>query len=170
MAEPFLVRPTIQYKTSCIEALHEFLAEGQKPGWNFDKLEHHFDDYVQVLLERETDPLPGYVPQSDYWLIAEGVFAGQISIRHNLNDSLLHFGGHIGYQIRPSMRGKGYGRLQLKLALEKARALGLGRVLITCDDDNNGSIKIIESNGGVIDNKVDNGRASLTRRYWIALD
>jgi predicted acetyltransferase len=167
MKTPFLTRPTIEYKESVIAALRELQQVGHNPPWHFDKLENHFDEYVAVLLARETDPQEGYVPQSDYWLIAEGVFAGEINIRHRLTTSLQRFGGHIGYRVRPMMRKKGYGTLQLKLVLPICWEMGLERVLITCDDDNIGSIKIIEANGGVLLDKVDNKRNILTRRYWI---
>jgi predicted acetyltransferase len=167
MSEPFLIRPRIDYKESFIAAVREFQKEGIRPPWHYDKLDEHFDEYVEALLARESEPLPNFVPQTDYWLIAEGVYAGRIGLRHYLNKALQRFGGHIGYQIQPSMRHKGYGSLQLKLVLPKAWALGLKRVLITCDDDNIASYKIIENNGGVIIDKINNGRAVLTRRYWI---
>ena len=167
MSEPFLTRPTIDYKDSVIAAFREFEKEGRNPPWHYDKLNFHFDEYVDTLLARATDPQPGYVPQTDYWLIAENQFAGEINIRHYLTESLERFGGHIGYRIRPSMRKKGYGVLQLQLVLPHCWQMGLERVMITCDDDNIGSYKIIEANGGVLLDKVDNGRPVLTRRYWI---
>jgi len=41
-------------------------------------------------------------------------------------------------------------------------------ILITCDDDNTGSWKIIEKNGGILDNKINDPRdGKLVRRYWI---
>jgi predicted acetyltransferase len=80
-------------------------------------------------------------------------------------------GGHIGYYIRPSQRGKGYGNLILHLSLEKARELGLKRVLVTCDDNNDASLKTIENNGGKLVDKIKGeGSVVLTRRYWIDLD
>jgi predicted acetyltransferase len=157
----------MEYQQSYLAAVHEFLAEGILPAWNPEMIEQHFDEYVQTLLERATDPLPGYVPSTDYWLIAEGVYAGDINLRHYLIPALEKFGGHIGYRIRPSMRRKGYGTIQCRLALEKGWELGLERVLITCDDDNIGSYKIIEANGGVLLDRVDNGRPVLSRRYWV---
>ena len=75
--------------------------------------------------------------------------------------------GHIGYKIRPSERRKGYGKLICRLAIGEARKLGIGDILITCDDDNIGSRKIIEANGGQLQDIIDNNRAALTRRYWI---
>lgn len=159
--------PRLQYKDSYIAALREFEREGQRPPWHYTMLQHNFGEYIETILSAAEEPLSGYVPQTTYWLIVDGAFAGRLDIRHHLNPKLRLFGGHIGYQIRPSMRRKGYGTLQLKLALPIVWEMGIERVLITCDDDNIGSQKIIENNGGVLEDKVDNGRASLTRRYWI---
>jgi predicted acetyltransferase len=167
MADVFLARPSIAYKASYIEAAHEFEKEGIRPPWHYEKLDRNFDEYVAAILARETEPLASFVPQTDYWLIVDGQYTGRCGLRHRLTPSLQRFGGHIGYQIRPSMRHKGYGTLQLKLLLPKAWELGLKRVMITCDDDNIGSAKIIENNGGILIDKVDNGRSALTRRYWI---
>ena len=164
---PFLARPNIQYKDSFILATREFEEEGERPPWNYGVLEANFDEYVETLLANESSPFPGYVPQTTYWLIVDDLYAGTIDIRHHLTTNLRKFGGHIGYRIRPTMRRKNYGTLQLTLALPKTWDLGIERALITCDDDNIGSQKIIEANGGMLQDKVDNGRSSLTRRYWI---
>jgi len=53
-----------------------------------------------------------------------------------------------GYRKRE--QHKGYGKLMLKLALPRAKKLGLNQVLITCNDNNTGSIKIIECFGSVL--------------------
>jgi predicted acetyltransferase len=80
-------------------------------------------------------------------------------------------GGHIDYGIRPKERNKGFGTLILKLTLEKARQIGLKRVLLTCDDDNLASARVIEKNGGILQDKILNeGHKVPTRRYWIDLE
>jgi predicted acetyltransferase len=148
-------------------AVSEFLAEGRPPSWNPDMMEAHFDEYVQMLLDKEHDPIAGLARETRLWSVLGEEFIGRVDIRHSLVGNLMWYGGHIGYDIRPSVRRKGYGTQQLALALPYARALGIERALITCDDDNLGSIRIIEANGGILDNKVDNGRNVLTRRYWV---
>lgn len=167
MTEPFLARPSTLYKDSFIAAAREFIAEGQWHGWKPNILVNNFDEYIANLLDLESDPPAGFVTQTTYWLIADGRYAGRTSIRHELNAALEKFGGHIGYEIRPTMRRRGYGKLMCSLAIVEARKLGIGRILITCDDDNIGSQRIIEANGGILQDKVDNGRPTLTRRYWI---
>ena len=128
--------------------------------------------------ERKGEGLPeGWVPATTLWLVDGDRFLGRVNIRHRLTPHLMQFGGHIGYMIRPSEQGKGYGKLQLAMALEYCRAhlrdaIGGGKVLVTCDDDNIRSARVIEANGGVLENKVENfesGRTVLTRRYWIDL-
>ena len=133
------------------------------------------EDIIQKFMDsRDINKLPfGYVPSYDYFLVDDDKFIVIIHIRISLTDSLLRYGGHIGYAINPKYWKLGYGTRILELGLEKARCLGIkDRVLITCDDDNIGSYKIIETNGGILENKIENesmGEKFLTRRYWIKL-
>ena len=93
---------------------------------------------------------------------------GACSLRHELTDALRDFGGHVGYGVRPSERGKGYASLMLKLVLREARRRGIRRVLLTCDSDNAASRRVIEKAGGVLDSQSFSDRAGrMTRRYWI---
>lgn len=110
------------------------------------------------------------VHQIDYWLVAGERFIGRSSLRPHLNKSLEKQGGHIGYAIRASERHKGYGTQLLQLTLLRAKQYGLEKVLVTCPDQNTGSIRIIESNGGVYqDNVTVKGCPVPERRYWITL-
>ncbi|WP_025688338.1 GNAT family N-acetyltransferase [Paenibacillus zanthoxyli] len=107
---------------------------------------------------------PGQVPQTLYFLYAEGRPVGYGKLRHWLTDSLLVTGGHIGYCIRPSARRLGYGTALLAGLLDKARDLGIPRVLLTCNEDNEGSRRVIENNRGHMA-ELDNRYC----RYWIEL-
>lgn len=89
-------------------------------------------------------------------------------MRHRLTEALRRYAGHIGYGVRASEQGKGYGTLMLKLALERARELGIKQVLITCDDDNMASARVIEKNGLALQDRIVNevdGKQVVTRRY-----
>ncbi|MFD3456361.1 GNAT family N-acetyltransferase [Streptomyces sp. NPDC058691] len=104
-----------------------------------------------------------------HWWITEGEnYLGAIDLRHYLNAFLLDVGGHIGYSIRPSARKRGLATWALGAVLPEARALGLDRVLVTCDDDNIGSARSIEHNGGVLED-VRTTSTGPKRRYWITL-
>jgi predicted acetyltransferase len=111
----------------------------------------------------------GLVPAT--FLIAEndGNLVGRTSIRHELNDFLMSVGGHIGYGVRPSYRRQGFATEILRQSLTYIHGLGVAEVLVTCDEENLGSIKVIESQGGILENKVESD-GTLKRRYWITKD
>jgi len=113
---------------------------------------------------------PGTVPMARFWLVEAGRILGSSRLRPVLTPELEHEGGHIGYDVRPSARRQGFGTTLLRLTLERARALGLTRVRITCDADNVGSARVIENNGGVFDAEVPSRhRAATIRQYWVEL-
>lgn len=158
----------MRFKDSYIQGVKEYLREERTITWHPKVLAAQFEEYLAVLRQAETEPLAGMVAASRYWLIRDGNrYLGEVDIRHQLNASLRLYGGHIGYRIRPSERRKGYGALICRLGIEQARLLSIGDILITCDDDNIASRKIIEANGGILQDRIDNKRGALTRRYWI---
>jgi len=93
---------------------------------------------------------------------------GMVRVRHRLNRRLLDHGGHIGYYIRPSARGKGHGRDALRLALRKLRALGARKALVTVSPDNVPSTRVVLANGGRLRNIVSDPETNaMVARYWI---
>jgi len=167
-----LVRPSQQYRESYLQALQEFHEEGLNLHLDYDNIAADFAAFVQGLLDKEDQAkvAPRKVPDSVYWLIEGDSYIGRISIRHELNNYLTRIGGHIGYDIRSSERRKGYGKQILALALPKAREIGLKKVLLTCDNDNIASKKIIEANGGIFagEHKVEEQETPILH-YWIDL-
>ena len=98
-----------------------------------------------------------YVATTYLWLVGRDEFIGEISIRHKLTNSLIRFGGNIGYGIRYSKWNNGFGTIMLAMALGYAKdVLRLKKVLITCYDDNIGSARVIEKNGGLLQDKIVN--------------
>jgi len=95
------------------------------------------------------------------------VLVGRISICHDLNDFLANFGGHIGYCVRPACRQRGFASEMLRQGLVIARAQGIDRVLVTCDENNLPSARVIERNGGVLEDVRTDPNGQPTRRYWI---
>ncbi|MGL5818895.1 MAG: GNAT family N-acetyltransferase [Phycicoccus sp.] len=116
--------------------------------------------------EREDAPRPtGHVPCTFFWVADEarpGVYLGSISVRHRLTPFLLELGGHVGYSVRPAARRRGVATEALRLVLPEAAALGIDPALVTCDEENRGSARVIEANGGVLED-VRRGK----RRYWV---
>jgi predicted acetyltransferase len=128
--------------------------------------------YLAVLDEQQRglNLPPNHVPSTFLFAFVDRRIVGRVSIRHTLNDFLRRAGGHIGYVVVPEFRRQGHATTILRLALGIAReGLGIGRVLLTCDDDNIGSIRVIEKNGGVLENVVSGpDLMKPKRRYWIA--
>ncbi len=167
--EAVLIEPTEELRAEFLEMAREYTSAGE--GRYQDAL-NDFPAYVRGLLDGARGvALPaGRIPYSTFWLAAGRRLIGRSSIRHYLTADLAHEGGHVGYDIRPAERGKGYGTLILRQTLEEARRLGIGRVLLTCDTDNVASAKIIEKNGGRLqDQAVSKRSGKLISRYWIEL-
>ena len=131
----FLAEPSVTYRDSFIQSVHEFQAEGRQLHYDLKSITSDFGAFVQeVLYQKDRARLKsGRVPASEFWLIDDDKFIGRLSLRHELNEYLLKMGGHIGYEIRPSKRRQGYGTEILRLGLEKARELGLLKVYIFCN-------------------------------------
>ena len=112
----------------------------------------------------------GWVPSTTFWLYDEegDKLLGAVNIRLELNDSLLKYYGTIGYGVRPDERGKGYATQALSLALDYCRGLGHQRELLCCKATNAASARVIEKNGGVLENEVPVDD-SIMKRYWITL-
>lgn len=93
---------------------------------------------------------------------------GIIDLRHHIDHPVLGtWGGHCGYSVRPSERGKGYGREMLRLNVLNAKALGIPKLLITCDVKNRASERIILANGGVYENTIEVDGDSV-KRFWVS--
>lgn len=169
-----LIEPTIELKSEFMAMADEYRTAGMYHYLTlYTKNIENFDDYIDSLKNAANGKYlpPDWVPSSTFWLVQINKrMIGTIRIRHKLNPFLEREGGHIGYEIRPSERRKGYGKTILALSLEKAKELGIKQVLVTCDDDNIASVRIIEKNGGQLADKIKAEDSEvLTRRYWINL-
>ncbi len=167
-----LVKPSLSMEKEYIDYVTEWEATEEKIVPNAAKRDSmSFKELVNKWEEYESERMyeKGLVPSSIYFLMDEDKkIYGAIDIRHELNDYLLRYGGHIGYGIRPSQRRKGYASQMLTLALPIVKELGISKALITCDKNNTGSAKTIMNNGGILENEVINGD-EITQRYWIEL-
>lgn len=122
-------------------------------------------------MENENTCPKGKVPSSIYLAvrISDNKAVGIIDLRHHIHHPILSvWSGHIGYSVRPSGRGKGYGKEMLRLILQKCRDRNMDKVLITCSQTNSASEKAILSNGGIFEKEVCVD-GDVIKRYWITL-
>lgn len=150
-------------------AVAELEAEGGHWSYRY-RPDLAWPDYVALVHGWEDGrDLPGdFVANADLVADLDGVVVGRASLRYELNDFLRTLGGHIGYAVRPQFRGRGHAKEILRQSVELLRARGISPVLVTCDDDNLASARVIEANGGVLEDVVPGVADMPKRRYWIS--
>jgi predicted acetyltransferase len=171
---PQLILPTTAVHASFLEAMDEFVAEEvrdsqtaawieyQAPAWSAPEAFAAFVGAVQADALEET-PRPGHhVPCTTLWWVEGDAYLGRLAIRHRLTEFLRDVGGHIGYDVRPSRRGEGHATEMLRASLPFAHGLGIDSALVTTDDYNVPSIRVIEAAGGVLED-----RRGHKLRYWV---
>lgn len=175
---PAFQPPDVNVHASFLAAMAEFQAEGRgseaddsmvgfeirtwSARWHDAAV---FAEYTAQLRADalEATPRPANrVPSTTLWWADGDQYLGRLAIRHRLTPPLFEWGGHIGYDVRPTARRRGYATAMLAAALPISRDLGIDSVLVTCDLDNVGSRRTIEKNGGVFED-VRAGK----RRYWV---
>ncbi|NGP44625.1 GNAT family N-acetyltransferase [Bacillaceae bacterium SIJ1] len=168
-----LIQPDVSFEKAYLEFYYDWENSGRPMIPSVIKEKPvNFQNYVKKLNDQAKGcGLPeGHVPQSTYWLIDdEKQVLGAVNIRHELTPYLERVGGHIGFGLRPSARGKGYATTMLALTLEKAKNLGLKKVLITCDFDNVASERTILQNGGRRSADEQTEEGVIIHRFWIDL-
>jgi len=167
-----LVLPRLDLRETYIECVKEFVANNE-PFVPFP-LSFQYDDFDELLAKLDSYSkgvgIEEFVANTTYWLIAQNEVVGVSNLRHKLTPSLRRDGGHIGYGIRPSQRRKGYGDILLRETLEKARGLGLHKVLLTSARDNVASVRVILKNSGVLETEhYLSNRGEMVQLYWIEL-
>ena len=173
MEKIILVKPNLSYADEIIKYKEESLKEsplinGSAGLNNFSSIE----DWLEELKRRSSEATvpEGLVPSSTYLGVREkdNHIIGMIDIRHYLNEYLTQVGGNIGYSVRKTERNKGYAKQMLKLALEKCKELKMKKALITCDEDNIASEKVILSANAKFEDIrcIDDENK---KRFWIEL-
>ena len=160
-----LRRPTIADKETILSMVAEFEEmQSAHDGGFWEKGCFDYEAWLAGNQDMEMGlQLPeGWVPSIQLVGFAEDEAVGFLNLRLRLNDYLLNQGGHIGYSVRPSARGKGYAKDMLQQGLELARTKNIEQVLVTCSENNSASRAVIVANGG----QLEDVREGI-ERYWI---
>lgn len=166
-----LAKPTKAMEQAIWAFRQEFLDTGEQRingscGLGFI---NDFDRWLCITksIEREELSREG-VHASTYFSVrkSDGMLIGSIQLRHALTPELERHGGHIGYAVRPSERGNGYGKQQLCMVLQEARLMGLHEVMVSCDKCNEASIATILACNGEL-RRVDSYGGVPQLVYWI---
>ena len=163
-----LRRLAIDDRDDVLAAVAEFEAENGTWSYRF-RPDLSWPDYVNLVhgWEEGRDLPEGFVAHADLVADVGGVVVGRSSIRFELNGFLATHGGHIGYAVRPQFRGRGHAKEILRQSVEVLRGRGVDRILVTCDDDNAASARVIEACGGVLENVIPGLADVPKRRYWL---
>ncbi|MGT2755966.1 GNAT family N-acetyltransferase [Streptococcus ovuberis] len=164
----YLRRPCLADKSAFLEMLAEFEAAnspfvGAISSWTAAK--GNFEAWLQLIQEQEqADVLDRGIGRFVHLLSFSdsGDLLGIFSFSKDTTPAIVDMYGHIGYSIRPSQRGKGYGTIQLRLGLLELKQFGLKRLMLVCDADNKPSRQMILANGGVLEDVRES-----TERYWV---
>lgn len=157
-----------------MEALLEYQAEGYYDHLSIADLNTDFEAFIDKLRDERQYPqhdLQSWVepvPETVLWLVKDGTYYGSVYIRHRLNWHLEKCGGHVSFFIRPTMRGKGFGKKMLQKAMPYINYLGVDRALLTVDPDNVAGIRIIEFCGGEFEDELpETDEFPARKRYWL---
>jgi predicted acetyltransferase len=169
-----LVVPCEDYRESYGRCVDEFVERGEKlVPFTLAFPREPFPVFLEKLAAcaRGEGIPPGFVPHSTLWLVEGHEVVGVSNLRHRLTEALRRDGGNIGYGIRPSRRGQGFGSLVLRHTLEVARGMGIEEAWLTCAKDNIASARAILRNGGAfVSEEYLEPRGQIVQRYRIALE
>jgi predicted acetyltransferase len=155
----YLVFPTVAVRQSYLAGEREAsLVGGADLAW----LDRAAADFAGFVARRAAPTRRWDVPVTELWYVDGATYLGTVVIRRELTPALARVGGHIGYHVVPSQRRRGHARRMLADALVFCAHFGLPRVLLTCEQTNAASRKVIEANGGMPDGVVDG-----ESRFWI---
>lgn len=175
-----LVEPSLEYAADIWAFRAEILekdadTEDQFAGCMSLDTSSSAEEWIEICRLRKSEEtcqkVGTAVPSHMYLAVrkSDNRIVGIIDLRHHIDHPILGtWGGHCGYSVRPSERGKGYAKEMLRLNIQNARTLGIEKMLITCDVDNTASEKTILGNGGVFENTIEVD-GTVMKRYWITV-
>lgn len=170
------VEPDMSYKVKAIDFVEEFEKNNSKihgGGYIAKYLKNStYEEWLKYLKQqRQIKSDETRVPDETYFLVDEDDnIIGIINIRLGLNDMLRDLGGHIGFSIRPSQRGKGFNKINLFLGLKRLHEIGEKEALLDCEIDNKSSSGTMKALGGKLVNTKDTDKYGIVEDYIINIE
>ena len=174
MCDIALQIPTMRHISAVKKLKEEYMLHDEYPKELFSApLEKAYSRWLGDSYRncRETTANENWVPTTILFAVRkdDNKIIGITNIRHNLDqDVLKEYGGHIGYSVCPTERGKGYGTTILQLTLDYTRDMGLEKVMLGCKEENIASLRVIEKCGGILQCTKEIGKERI-RVYWIEM-
>ncbi len=171
-----LVLPTIEYKQQAVDYINEFIAHSSQINgtgsldWYLEN--SNYENWLDKIISyMDIANIPnGKVPALTYFCVCGDRIVGMVNLRLALNDFLRTEGGHIGYSVRPTERGKHYATEILKMALKVYDRLGIHNVVLVCDKENIASAKVIQNCGGTLEKEFfSETYGEILQRYIIKI-
>lgn len=169
-----LIKPSIEYRESFLQALQAYKGEGYCQHLCVREVRDNFSEIVANLANdrayhyRNFDDWVEAVPETVLWLVKDQEYIGNVVVRHRLNWHLEKWGGHIAFIIRPNKRDMGYGHKILLKAIPCANRLGIERALLTVDPKNKRALHIIKKSGAVFEDETPGSdRFPARHRFWL---
>jgi len=173
MEEIELIFPEMRHKMAALAYNQEHFDHGEysiQGSALLDKMES-YEEWLKMIRDNSNEkPVrKSWVPSSTYFAFrkTDGKLIGMIDFRHQFNEYLRNFGGNIGYSVCPSERKKGYAVQMLYLILEKAKQIGLRKVMLSCYQENAASRRTIEKCGGILEKEIEEPDGKTLQVYWI---
>ena len=174
MSASKLIKPSVDYKESYLEALQLYHAEERYKNLSIKELDDNFEYFVEERCKRRSDVYCDYpewielVTDTVLWLVKNEDYIGTIKIRHRLNWHLEKWGGHLTFIIRPDKRNMGYGQKMLRKSKLAFNALDMDEALVTIPPDNQIARHVMEKLGAVYEDELTatDRFPEVTRYFW----
>lgn len=170
-----LVWPRIEHKAMALDYIREHAEYGEPDlhGGALMEKKASFEEWL-TMVENNKDALTvqaGWVPASTFFAIRkeDGKLIGMMDVRHELNDFLREYGGHLGMGVRPSERRKGYASQMLQSALDYCRSISLDKVMAACYKENTASRHTIVKCGGQLEREFIYADGKEVQVFWFTL-